>query len=216
MRYSAFVLLAAFAIGCTDARAANPYEVFRLGMSEADVVAAAEAHGGSVVDPTKIVPQDAGRKPPDFGSFQMLVGGIPTGTMGLGMFVLENGELKSIMFDYNFKSPKPRISQDTCDTMFAHIRQTIAMAHGQPASDEVEVEDDIRGHLLTWQLEEGTLWAYQRMHGTAAPEKDPYCSDVVTTAFAGTDEACEEFYARFLNAMGLPADSLVTAAPIRQ
>lgn len=199
-----------------DAQAANPYEVFRLGMTAAEIETAATAHGGSVVDPTRIAPQEAGRAPPDFGNFQMLVGGIPTGDMALGMFILENGELKSFTFDYNFmnsKSPKPRIPREACDATFARIGQSIATVHGQPASDEAEVEDGIRGHLLTWHLDGGTLWAYQRTQGMMTSEEDPYCSDVVTTAFAGTDEACEEFFARFLSAVGLPEDSVATAAP---
>jgi len=185
---TAFVALLSAA---SAADAANPYEVFRLGMSEAEAVAAAKEHGGDVFD----VDERESEEPKSFGTFRILFGDIPMEPyQATGMFVFEHDRLKEMRFDYHLweKHTPPGI----CGSIAGQARKEISEVYGPPSEPEgfSGSETELRGKITWWNVEGLLINIFM---ADAPPLSSPGSCDIVwTELFDGNAEELEAFGVR--------------------
>ncbi|MEX0838668.1 MAG: hypothetical protein WD034_03975 [Parvibaculum sp.] len=199
MRYSAFVLLAAFAIGSADAHAANPYEVFRLGMSEAEIVAAAEAHGGRILTPEELqeLKLVKSRKVDEFRTFFAEIPMEPHQAMGY--FALERDHLQQIVFNYFVWLD--RTPPGICSAILEQATREIGEVYGIPSNSDAFAGTDaeFRGKTVNWSTDEHTVSLFTT---DAPPHSSPGSCDIVQAhVFAGTQTKREAFDARLSEAV---------------
>ncbi len=196
MRIAAIALVISAAIGTADARAANPYEVFRLGMSEAEALAAAKEHDGDLFDLDK----REWRKPKDLGAFRVLYGHIPMEPQrAIGMFVFEHDRLKKVRFDYflmNDYTPA-----EICDEIFEQAKSDISEIYG-PHSDSSEParpEPPFQVKAEVWKSKGSVVSLF--MSDAPHPMPRRSCSVISSDLFDGNEVEHKAFEARLSEAI---------------
>ncbi|MEX0838669.1 MAG: hypothetical protein WD034_03980 [Parvibaculum sp.] len=198
MRYSAFVLLAALAIGSADAHAANPYEVFRLGMSEAEIVAAAEAHGGVMFNPE----EREGEPPRHLDNLRVLFGGIPMEEeQAGGMFIFEKDRLRQTRFDHYFMPhmEEAELTAVECREKFERIGKNLEAVYGKPARMHKKKGgsgNEIHETDIVWNSGATTVRARMITHDMSHLYETPRCGMIEVRIFAGTESEQKEFGGR--------------------
>lgn len=191
MRLLAAALFAIACIAAGEAHAANPYEVFRLGMSEEEAVAAAKEHGGDIFD----VYEREGEKPRTTGAFRTLFGGIPMeSSQANGMFVFENDQLKQMRFDYYLR--EEHTHPGTCGSIAEQAKKEISEVYGSPSESQgfSGSETELRGKITWWNVEGLLIDIFM---ADAPPLSSPGSCDIIwTELFDGKAEELEAFGAR--------------------
>ena len=196
MRLAAFALLSFAAIGTADAQAAKPCEVFRLGMTAAEVEAAAEAHGGRIL---------SSEEENDFGiswkadEFLVVFGGIPMEHhQATGMFTFERDRLQEVRFDYflweNLTPP------GICNAIFEQTAREISEVYGTTSDlEEFSGTDaEFRGMTVNWSADEHTVSLFA---ADGPPHSAPGSCDIIQVViFAGTQTELEIFSRRLRDA----------------
>jgi hypothetical protein len=181
MRLLAAALFAIACIAAGEAHAANPYEVFRLGMSEEEAVAAAKEHGGDIFD----VYEREGEKPGD----------IPMEPyQATGMFVFEHDRLKQMRFDYYLQ--QDQTPPGICGSIAEQAKKEISEVYGSPSESQgfSGSETELRGKITWWNVEGLLIDIFM---ADAPPLSSPGSCDIIwTELFDGKAEELEAFGAR--------------------
>lgn len=189
MRIAAIALVNSAAIGAANAEAANPYEVFRLGMTAAEVETAAEAHDGKAVDVTRRA-ADRGTvewtPAPTQRQYQV---SFPMVDRALGNFGFEHDRLQHIRLLYYFivhlADPADWLTAAQCDEMFARITGEIETVYGEPAETTDKAEDSLRSRERFWSFRDAIIEAHMAAFSMRADD-EPACGIVEVNVFAGT------------------------------
>jgi hypothetical protein len=196
MRLAAVVLFISAAIGSADVQAANPYDVFRLEMSEVEIEAAAEAQGGRILTPEELELDDSGEP----NGFRIVFVEIPMEPhQATGMFVLERDRLQQIGFDYFVR--RDRTPPGTCNSILEQAAKEIGEVYGAPSNSDAfaGTESVFRGKTVNWNTDDYTVSLFIV---DAPPLSSPESCDIVQVEiFAGTQMEYEAFAERLRRAI---------------
>lgn len=204
MRLAAFALPALIAIGAIDARAADPYEVFRLGMSVAEFKQAVEENGGEAFDPIERGARERNETPEDLGPYRIFLGGVPAEDEAMGTFIFKDGTLKIATFEYEFlphTTPEGWKTASECEAMFARIGRQIETVYGASTGFAGPIEDSDGSVTRAWHLPDATVDLYMYIDATAGQllpgslegDQTSYCGSLRATAFDGNEKERDLF-----------------------
>jgi hypothetical protein len=200
--FAALLALICLALGGADA--ANPYEVFRLGMSVAEFEQAVEENGGEAFDLAKREAKERDEPPEDTGPYRIFMGGLPSEGEAMGTFIFKDEKFRFAALQYEFL---PHTVQDgwktaaECETMFARIGKQIEAVYG-PSTGIVDA-DEAPNRTVTrlWHLPGATVDFYMfidGMAGRAIPGDNSgalYCGSLHVSLFDGNEKERDSFIA---------------------
>lgn len=188
MRVVSAVVLAFALLGAAEARAANPYEVFRLGMSEAEAVAAAREYEGDIFN----IEEREGEEAQILGDFRILFGDVPIQPyQATGMFVFTKDRLKSVRFDYPVW--QDNMPPGICDALFERVTNDISKVYGSQF-DLKEIagsETQLRGRIALWESTESVVSLFMADAPPLSPSRS--CDIASSELFDGNEEEREAF-----------------------
>ncbi|MBX3446580.1 MAG: hypothetical protein KF765_07485 [Parvibaculaceae bacterium] len=203
MRVVSAVVLILALLGAAQVRAANPYEIFRLGMSVAEFKQAMKENGGEVHDAVEEA-EERGEPLEDTGPYGFFWGVFPTDEKPYGIFFFKDEKLRTATLEYEFL---PHTTQDgwktaaECETRFAHIGKQIEAVYG-PSTGIVDTDETPnRSVTRLWHLPDATVDFYMFIDGMAGrttPGDNSgalYCGSLHASLFDGNEKERGSFIA---------------------
>ncbi|MDX5365129.1 MAG: hypothetical protein LPK88_01825 [Alphaproteobacteria bacterium] len=185
--FSAALLTLAYLVPAV-AWAANPYEIFRLGMSEGEAVAAAREYDGDIFN----IEEREGGEPQILGGFRILFGDVPMQPyQATGMFVFKQDRLKSVRFDYLVW--QDHMPPGICDALFDRVTSDISKVYGRrfDLTDIAGSETQLRGQIARWESTESVISLFMADAPPLSPSRS--CDIVSSELFDGNEEERETF-----------------------
>ncbi len=197
MRFLSATLLTLACLAPAVAWAANPYEIFRLGMSEAETNAVAEAHGGDIFADG----EREGEEPRSAGPFRIVFGDVPAGDqLASGRFTFERDRLAHIQFNYfvwRYGMP-PTV----CDAVFETAAADIGEVYGLPNRIQAKESDGTRfkGRFALWESGQASVSLFLADAPPLSPSGS--CDMLSVDIFAGDQNEREALERKIIEEFG--------------
>ncbi|MDO8839963.1 MAG: hypothetical protein Q7V31_13645 [Parvibaculum sp.] len=169
------VALTLFAIGSASAHAANPYEVFRLGMTADEVRSIFAEHDGEIIE--------------ESNDNELMLGRMPSREPAAATtLVFRDGRLRLVIANYDpvIRFDEPKMTTGWCEENFVSIRAGMETVFGKSEPLVWDESDaDVRSAVVKWKSARGFVMAVMSLNNES-------CVDLYALLFDGSEEELME------------------------